>query len=55
MYFQNSQLRKSFLNKSLKSLPSEEPSKSNMLRGTKHSSNLNSAIFTISIDHCGNN
>ena len=33
MYFRNSQLLKSCLNKSLKSPPSEGPSTSNMLKG----------------------
>ena len=34
---------------------SEDPSTSNMVRGTKHCWNLNGTTFTVFIDHCEGN
>ena len=49
MYFPFYGLRKTLLNESLKSRLSQEPSRSNMLRGIKHVGNINGT--TIFIDH----
>ena len=43
-------LRKTWLDKCLKSLVSEDPSTSNMLKGPKKCSKLNDSAFTIFID-----
>ena len=51
MYFRNYGLPKTSLDQSLKSPVSEHPSKSNMLNGPKHSSNLKDSPFTIFLDH----
>ena len=45
MYFQNYGLRKSWLDKCLKMHVSENPSKSNIVNGPKHCSNLNHSTF----------
>ena len=42
---------KTFLNECLKSLVSEDPSTSNMVRGAKHCRNMNDAALTKFIDH----
>ena len=55
MYFGSYRLRKPWLDKCLKGLVSEDPSISNMVRGTKHCSSLNGTTFTKFIDHCERN
>ena len=55
MDFRIYELRKTFLNKCLKSPVSEDLSTSNMVRGTKHCGNLNHTTFAIFIDHCEGN
>ena len=52
MYFANSGPRKTWLHKCLKSAVEEYPSKSNMVNGPKHVSNLNGGTFATVIDHC---
>ena len=44
-------LRKTWLEKCLKSHDSEDPSTSNMVNGPKHCSNLNESNFTKFTDH----
>ena len=51
MSFQNYGLPKTWLDQRLKSPVSEYPSKSNMVKATKHCSNLKNSPFTISIYH----
>ena len=51
MYFRNYGLRKKWLDKSLKSPISQDPSTGNMVNGRKHCFNLNNSIFTKFIDH----
>ena len=46
---------KTLLNECLKSLVSEDPSTSNMVRGAKHCRNMNDTTFTILIDQCESN
>ena len=53
MYFPYYGLRKTWLNESLKSPLSQDPWRSNMLRGIKNLGNLNGTTFTILIDHYG--
>ena len=48
-------LRKRWIKKPLKNPLSEDRSRSNKLRGTKHFANLNGTIFTILIGHCKGN
>ena len=55
MYFWSYRLRKTWLDKCLKSLISKEPLRSNMLNGSKHSWNLNNSTLTSFIDHCESN
>ena len=50
MYFGNYGLPKGWLDQCLKSLFSEDPSKSNMVKTPKHCSNLKDRPFTILID-----
>ena len=50
MYFWTYGLRKTWLDKCLKSPVSEDPLTSNMVNGPKHCWNLNDATFTIFID-----
>ena len=50
MYFWAYGLRKTYLDKCLKSLDSEDPSTSNMVNGPKHCWKLNDSTFTIFID-----
>ena len=52
MYFRNYGLRKTWLDKSLKSPVSEEPLTGNVVNGPKHSLNLDESTFNIFIDHC---
>ena len=52
MYFPKNQLRKTWLDKCLKSRVSEDPLTDNMANGTKHCSNLNDSTFTKLIYHC---
>ena len=51
MYFGNYRLPKTQLDPSLKSLFSEDPSKSNVVNAPKRCSNLKNSTFTIFIDH----
>ena len=51
MYFRNYGLRKAWLDQCLKSLISEDPSKSNILKAAKPCPNLKDSSFTIFIDH----
>ena len=51
MYFRNYGLLKTWLDQSLKSPVSEDPSKSNKLNAPKHCSNLKDIPFTIFIYH----
>ena len=51
MYFQNYGLPKIWLIQFLKSLISEDPSKSTILNAPKHCPNLKDSSFTIFIDH----
>ena len=55
MYFRNYGLGNTWLKKSLKCLLLEDPSTSNMVRGTKHCLNLNGTTFIIFIAHCEGN
>ena len=55
MYFWSYRLRKTWLDKCLKSLISKEPLRSNMLNGSKHSWNLNNSTLTSFIDHWESN
>ena len=52
MYFWTFGVGKTWLNQSLKSSVSEDPSTSNMVIGPKHCWNLNDSTFTIFIDPC---
>ena len=47
MYFRSYGLRKTWLDKCLKSAVSQYPSTSNMLNGSKYCSNLNGGTFFI--------
>ena len=51
MYFRNYGLPKTRLDHCLKSVFSEDPSKSNMVNVPKRCSNLKDSTFTIFIDH----
>ena len=55
MYFRNSGLQKTWLDKSLKSPVSEELSTDNIANGSKDCCNLNESTFTIFINHCEGN
>ena len=50
MHFFTSRLRKTWLDKCLKSPVSEDPSTGNKLNGLKHYSKLNDSTFTVFID-----
>ena len=52
MYFWAEGLRKTWLDKCLKSLDSEDPSTCSMGNGLKHCWNLNQSTFAIFIDLC---
>ena len=51
MYFRKCRLRKTGLDKCLKSRVSEDPETENMLNGLNHCCNLNGITFTIIIKH----
>ena len=51
MYFRNYGLPKTLLDQFLKSLLSEDPTKSNMVNAPKNCSNLRDTSFTIFINH----
>ena len=55
MCFRNYGLGYPWLDKCLKSSISEDPSKSTMVNGPKHCSNLNRSTFSIFIDECERN
>ena len=55
MYFRSYGLRKTWLDKCLKSPVSEDHSTGNVLNGSKHYVNLNDSAFTILMDHCEGN
>ena len=55
MYFWKYRLRKTWLNKFLKSSVSGDRSPGNMANGLKRCCNLNDSPFTIFINHCGHN
>ena len=55
MHFQNSGLRKTLLEKCLKSSVSEEPWTESITNGFKHCCNLNVSSFTIFINECQGN
>ena len=55
MYFPKYCLRKTWLDKCLKSRVSEDPSTDNMSNGSKHCRNLNDSTFTIIIKYSGAN
>ena len=52
MVFRKYHLRKTWLDKCLKSRVSEDPSTDNMANGSKHCYNLNDSTFAIFINHC---
>ena len=55
MYFRKQELRKTSLNKCLKSSVLEDPSRDNITNGLKHCFNLNDSPFTIFLNHCEGN
>ena len=55
MQFRNYESRKPWLYKCIKSLVSEDPSKSNIVNGPKHCSNLNHSTISIFIDQSEGN
>ena len=55
MLFQYYGLRKTWLDKCLRSPVAEEPSTNDMVNGLKHSLNPHSSTFMIFVDHCGCN
>ena len=55
MYSWTYRLRKTWLDKCLKSLVWEEPSRSNVINGVKHCSKRNDSTFPIFIDPCADN
>ena len=55
MHVRKYRLRKTWLDKCLKSSVSEDPSTENMGNGTKHCCNMNDSAFTVLINHCGGN
>ena len=55
MYFLNHELRKTLLDKYLKSRVSDDPSTSNMVNGIKQCVNVNDTTFTVFIDICEGN
>ena len=52
MYLRNYPLRKTWLNKCLKSPVSDNPLTGNLVNEAKHCFHLNHSSFTIFIDHC---
>ena len=55
MYFQNSRVRKMWLDKCLKRPISDDPLTGNILNGPKQCFNLNNRLFTIFIYHSEGN
>ena len=55
MYFRNYRLRKTWLDKRLKSPDSDEPSTDNKTNGLKHCCDLKERTFTMFINHCEGN
>ena len=55
MFFQDFDLQKRWLDKSLKSTVLEDSSDSNMVNGLKHCGILGDNSLTIFIDHCESN
>ena len=55
MYFWSYELRKTSLDKCLKSSVWDDPLTSNIVNGLKHSWNRNASTFTIFIGHCEDN
>ena len=55
MLFRYYGLRKTWLDKCLRSPVSEEPSTNDMVNGCKNCSNLKASTFTIFINHCEGN
>ena len=55
MYFRNSGLRKTSLDKCPKSSVSEDPWTDKITNGFKHCYNLNNSTFSISVNHCEGN
>ena len=55
MYFRTYEVRKTWLDKCLKSPVSEDPLTSIKVNGPKYCLNLNESTFTIFIDHCEGN
>ena len=55
MYFRNCGLRKTWLDKCLKSLVSEDQLTGNVVNRSKHCFNLDESNLTIFIDHCEGN
>ena len=55
MYFQNSWIRKTSLDKCLKSRVSEDHWTDNITNGLEHCCNLNGSTFTIFINDCDGN
>ena len=55
MSFGDCRLRKTWLDKCLKSCVSQDPSTDHMANGSKHCCNVNNSIFTIFINHSGAN
>ena len=55
MYSRHYELRKTWLDKCLKSLVSEDPLTSNVVQGPIHCFNLNDSTFTIFTDDCEGN
>ena len=55
MYFRNSGLRKTSLDKCLKSTVSEDTWRDNITNGFKDCCNLDDSTFTIFINHCEGN
>ena len=52
MYFRKYQLRRTWLDKRLKSRVSEDSLTDNIANGSKHCCNFNDTTFTIFINHC---
>ena len=55
MYLWQYRLRKTWLDKCLKSRVSDDPSTDNMANGSKHFCNLKDSTVTIFFNHCESN
>ena len=55
MFVSNYRLQKPLFDECLKSLVSEDPSKSSMVKKRKDCRKLNHSTFSIFLDHCGDN